>query len=142
MIWWIWIAIGILCMILEITSLSFYFFSIGAGAIVTGLTASALKGLPVGFQIIVFCISTIISFLLMKAFEKKLQKPNNPESNIYALIGKTGKVTTIILPHKKGYVKIDGEEWSAIGLNPEETFTEGTIVTIEKTEGNKVIVSL
>jgi membrane protein implicated in regulation of membrane protease activity len=78
----------------------------------------------------------------MKKFAKKLLKPNNPESNIYAIVGKTGKVTTIILPHKKGHVKIDGEEWSAIGENPEETFPVGTVVSIVKTEGNKVIVSL
>jgi len=137
--WAIWVIIGIICMIVEIITPGFLFFSIGVGAITTGLSARIFR-LPV--QLIIFSISTTISFLLMKRFAGFLLKKNeNVESNVYALTEKSGIVTKIIMPNKKGYVKIDGEEWSAIASDHAETISEGIVVKILKIEGNKVIVS-
>jgi len=137
--WAIWVIIGIICMIVEIITPGFLFFSIGVGAITTGLSARIFS-LPV--QLIIFSISTTISFLLMKRFAGFLLKKNeNVESNVYALTEKSGIVTKIIMPNKKGYVKIDGEEWSAIASDHAETISEGIVVKILKIEGNKVIVS-
>ena len=139
MSWTIWLAIGVLFMIVEIITPGFLFLSFGIGAILTGLAALLFTGLPT--QLVIFAITTTISFLLMRRFASLLLKPNEAEqSNIYALIGKTGVVKKTIYPHKKGYVKIEGEEWSAISENPDETIEEETLVKVLKLEGNKVIV--
>jgi len=139
---WIWIAIGIICMIIEIITPGFYFFSFGVGAITTGLISRVPIFDNILIQLVIFSISTLTSFLLMKRFAGfLLKKEVKNESNIYALKDKTGIVTKIILPHQKGYVKIDGEEWSAIAEDQTATMPEGSVVKILKTEGNKVIVA-
>jgi len=140
-VWAIWLAIGIIFMIIEIVTPGFYFFSFGIGAIVTGLTARIFPGIPT--QLLIFSITTTISFLLMKRFAGFLLKPTaSVASNVDALIGKVGKVTKTILPDKKGYVKVESEEWSAISSNPEQTIEEGEHVKVLRLEGNKVIVEL
>jgi len=137
--WWIWVSGGILCLIIEIGTPGFYFFSIGMGAIIAGIFAR-FSGFTA--QIIVFSLVTIISFLLMKKFAKALYQPESKESNIFALIDKTGLVVDHeILPTHRGYVKIEGETWSAISQDPSESIPIGTFVKIVKTEGNKVIVT-
>jgi len=139
--WTIWIAIGIICMIIEIITPGFLFFSFGVGAIVTGLTGRVFDNLLI--QLVIFSVSTLTSFLLMKRFAGfLLKKDERNDSNIYALKYKTGVVTKIILPHQKGYVKIDGEEWSAVSEDQTATISEGSVVKIRKTEGNKVIVAV
>jgi len=138
--WKIWIVIGIICVIIEIMSPGFYFFSIGIGAIITGITGRMVTSIPI--QIIVFAISTTISFLLMKKFSKLLLKKEDVPSNIYALQGKIGVVSKCIHPHQRGYVKIDGEEWSAVTVTQSETVEEGKVIKVISLEGNKVVVEL
>jgi len=140
--WEIWIAIGIICMIIEIITPGFWFFSFGVGAIITGIAGRPFDD-NILIQLIIFSVSTLISFLLMKRFAGfLLKKDTDNETNIYALKDKKGVVTKIILPHQKGYVKINGEEWSAVSDDPTISLTEGSLVKIQKVEGNKVIVIL
>ena len=139
-VWAIWLAVGIFFLIIEIITPGFYFFSFGVGAIITGLTAR-IFGIPT--QLVIFSISTTISFLLMKKFAGFLLKPSAAvASNVDALIGKVGTVTKTILPDKKGYVKIESEEWSAVSDKPDETIEEGSHVKVVRLEGNKVIVEI
>ena len=140
--WEIWIAIGIICMIIEIITPGFWFFSFGVGAIITGIAGRPFDD-NILIQLIIFSVSTLISFLLMKRFAGfLLKKDTDNETNIYALKDKKGIVTKIILPHQKGYVKINGEEWSAVSDDPTISLSEGSLVKIQKVEGNKVIVIL
>ena len=56
-------------------------------------------------------------------------------------MGKTGKVTQQIPTNEKGYVKIGGEEWSAVSKDNNEIKKDARIV-VNDIEGNKVIVTL
>ncbi|HOD53778.1 MAG TPA: NfeD family protein [Candidatus Cloacimonadota bacterium] len=136
--WIVWLALGILCFIVEIFTPGFFFFSFGAGAILTGLAAYFTDNLVI--QLAVYAISTFFAFILMKRFAKSILKNDTTESNIFALKGKTGIVTKAIPKNGRGYVKIGGEEWSAVFNLNMDMIEEGTQVTIVETEGNKVIV--
>lgn len=136
--WIVWIAIGILCIIIEIFTPGFFFFSFGMGAIIAGLIASFTDNIII--QLLAFALFTFLSFLFMKRFAKVLLKNDTTESNIFALKGKTGMVTKAIPKNGRGYVKIGGEEWSAICQKDIELIEEGQLVLIIETEGNKVIV--
>jgi len=139
--WSVWVIIGIICLILEIFTPSFFFFSIGFGAMMTGLLNKIIVS-SISWQLLIFAIVTIIAFTLMKKFARLFIKPGKTvESNIFALVGKTGRVTQEILPGKKGYVKIEGEEWSAVATDPNLLILVQTSVKIDKLEGNKVFVS-
>ena len=106
--WIIWVAIGIICIIIEIFTPGFLFLSFGIGAIITGLLALIIPS--IAFQVLAFAIITLIVFLLSRKFSKKLISNNYEETNVKALVGKTGKVTQQIPTNEKGYVKIGGEE--------------------------------
>ena len=137
--WIIWVAIGIICIIIEIFTPGFLFLSFGVGAILTGLAALIIPSLT--FQILTFAIITFIVFILSRKFSKKLISNNYEETNVKALIGKTGKVTQEIPANEKGYVKIGGEEWSAVAKDNTK-IGKDTQVTVNDIEGNKVIVTV
>ncbi len=136
--WIIWVAIGIICIIIEIFTPGFLFLSFGVGAIITGLAALIIPSLT--FQILTFAIVTLIVFILSRKFSKKLISNNYEETNVKALIGKTGKVTQEIPANEKGYVKIGGEEWAAVSEDNKE-IKKDTRVTVNNIDGNKVIVT-
>ncbi len=136
--WIIWIAIGIICLIIEIVTPGFIFFSIGMGAIFTGLFSIVIDNYII--QFVIFAISTLISFIMMKKFAGFILKSDTTKSNVSALVGKTGIVTKIIPAGRRGYVKIEGEEWSAVCQDKNINIKENEIVEVLKTEGNKVIV--
>ncbi len=137
--WVIWIAIGIICIIIEIFTPGFLFLSFGVGAIITGLAAIIIPSLA--FQILTFAIVTLIIFMLSRKFSKKLISTNYEETNVKALIGKTGKVTKEIPANEKGYVKIGGEEWAAVSKDNKK-IDKDVLVMVNDIKGNKVIVTV
>lgn len=138
--WMVWIAIGVICMIIEIFTPGFLFMSFGAGAIITGLF-SLIPFVKLPFQILVFAIVTFLVFISMRKFSKKLISKVSQETNIFALKGKTGIVTKEIPIDSRGYVKIEGEEWSAVSQDNTQ-IKKGEKVLIVAVEGNKVVVSI
>jgi membrane protein implicated in regulation of membrane protease activity len=132
----IWIAIGVICMIIEIFTPGFLFLSFGLGAIVTGLIT--LAHIPLWAQLAVYIIITFILFINLRKISKKLFKQDIP-TNVNALIGKKGQVVEKIPAFGKGYVKIGGEDWPAISQNEEEIDNNQKII-VTALEGNKLIV--
>lgn len=137
--WIIWVVIGIICIIIEIFTPGFLFLSFGVGAILTGLVALIIPSMV--FQILTFAVITLIVFLLSRKFSKKLISADYEDTNVKALIGKSGKVTQEIPANEKGYVKIGGEEWAAVSQDNKE-IKKNARVTIKDIEGNKVIVTV
>jgi membrane protein implicated in regulation of membrane protease activity len=138
--WQIWMILGIGFIIIEIFDPAFFFFSLGIGAIVTSLLSLIpFLGNSVPLQILIFAVLSFISFLLMRKLGKKLLSKPGGNTNVYALKGQNGFVTKEIPEDGKGYVKIGGEEWSAIEID-KKAVELGAKVIVEGIEGNKVIV--
>ena len=138
--WMIWVAVGVICIIIEIFTPGFLFMSFGIGAIITGLF-EWLFTVGVPYQILIFAIVTFVVFLFMHKISKKIISEDSEPSNIDALIGKRGTVTREIPVDGRGYVKIGGEEWSAV-CQDNSLLREGKKVIVNKVEGNKLIVKL
>lgn len=138
--WHVWMMLGIAFVIIEIFDPAFFFISLGIGGIGTGLLSMIpfIKG-NIPLQILTFAIISFISFLFMRKLGKKVLANPGSETNVNALIGKTGFVTKEIQREGKGYVKIGGEEWSATALDSSQ-IEQDTKVTITGIDGNKVIV--
>ena len=140
--WHIWMMLGIGFIIIEIFDPAFFFISLGIGAIVTSILALIpFMRDSIPLQIFSFAIFSFISFLFMRKLGRKVLKHSGSETNVNALIGQTGLVTKAIPAHGKGYVKIGGEEWSAITEDGSALALE-TKVHIIRIEGNKVIVRI
>ncbi len=137
--WMIWVGSGVICMIIEIFTPGFLFMSFGIGAILTGLISILVRGTAI--QILIFAVITFILFLFLRKFSKKLISESSEETNIFALIGKTGMVVKEIPEDGKGYVRIGSEEWSAIAENGKK-IEDGQKILINSVEGNKLIVKI
>lgn len=136
----IWIAIGVVLLIIELITTSFLsiFFALGAlGAAITSLITANLI-----MQLIVFLIISIIGIvkgkeILQRYFEvNKVVKP----SNINALIGKEGIVTKVIESEDFGLVKLGSDIWSAKSLN-NIRIDEGEKVIVKDIDGVKLLVT-
>ncbi len=136
-LWTVWIIAGVICVIIEIFTPGFFFMSIGVSAILTGIFALAVSNAY--FQMLFFVVVSFLIFVNMRKLSKKLFKTKEQPTNVYALIGKTGIVTKDITKTSKGYVKINGEIWSAISED-ETDIIAGSQIVVKKIEGNKVIV--
>lgn len=135
--WIIWIVIGVICIIIEMFTPTFFFMSLGIGAVIAGIFSFITDGAAV--QIVIFIIITFLSFISLSRVSKKLFKTIKEETNIFSVVGSTGVVVKAIQPNSKGHVKIRGEEWSAES-EENQSIELDSVVTVTAVSGNKVIV--
>ncbi|HCX72859.1 MAG TPA: hypothetical protein DHM37_03990 [Candidatus Cloacimonas sp.] len=136
--WMVWVAIGVICMIIEIFTPTFLFLSFGIGAVITGIITYFMSSTVI-LQFIIFAIITFLLFLKMRNISSKLQAKDYHETNIYALKGKKAIVIIPIKKENKGYVKVGGEEWPALAKNG-KTISKGSIVVVDSIDGNTLLV--
>lgn len=136
--WQVWAVIAVICLILELSSGDFFIicFSIGAVAAIV----SAVLGLSIYWQILIFALFALLSVLFVRPVALRYLHKNDPNraSNADALIGRTGRVTEAIRAGQNGYVQIDGDQWRAVsqqdiavGTTVRVVGRESTIITVE-----------
>ncbi|MDR2426683.1 MAG: NfeD family protein [Endomicrobium sp.] len=138
MSWIIWIIAALILAILEIATVSLFFFTcLAAGSIFAGI--ASVLGAGIWIQIIIFSVASVLSVLFIRPLLKKYMKNVNTEkSNIDAIIGKEAIATEKISKKTQGFVKVMGEIWSA--FSESEEIEKGSIVEIISVKGTRVIV--
>lgn len=110
-LWQAWLAVSLICLILELTNGDFFIFCFAIGGL-GGFVASLITG-SFTAQVIVFAIVSLLSiFFVRPVILKYFHKPGR-KSNAEALIGRVGTVIDSIPENGYGYVKIDGDNWKA-----------------------------
>ena len=112
--WWLmWTLIGVLGLILELTSGDFFIMCFAIGAFITALVAALVPSITV--QIIVFAVASLLCLLFVRPVALKYfhRKDPNRNSNVDAMVGRKGVVTDSIEAGGFGRVKIDGDSWKA-----------------------------
>lgn len=135
--WLIWLIIGIVSIIIEIFDPAVFFISFGIAGLITSLISTL--GLPFWVQALIFGIISFVVFLFMRRVYERLLRNGKTETNVYALIGKTGLVTNTIPQDGRGEVKIGGEYWVAISQENLEILQDEKIEVLS-IDGNKLIV--
>lgn len=135
--WLIWLIIGVICLIIEIFDPAVFFVSFGIGGLV--VSPISTLGVDIWIQVLIFGVVSFIVFLFMRKVYERLLKKNNVETNVYALIGKTGLIISSIPQDGRGEVKVGGEIWSAISEENLE-INNGDKVKVLSIDGNKLIV--
>lgn len=127
--WLLWTVIMFVCLIIELSSGDFYVTCFAIGALIT-VPAAALE-VPLWMQVLVWAVASVLSILLVRPqLVKHLRKPGRKlVTNADAIIGRRGIVIEPIEASKPGYVKIDGDEWRAVG-DGGLTFEKGDEVTV------------
>jgi membrane protein implicated in regulation of membrane protease activity len=136
---YIWAIIGIILIIADLLTLTFFLFFLGVGALVTSVFT--LMGVTTGInsQIICFAVSSLIIMVLFRGLVKKMFGKNESGSNYSQLVGQKGYVAEAIPAGHEGKVSYRGSVWIAFSDCPED-IPEGTLVTIESIDGIKLKV--
>ncbi len=136
---WIWLAIMVVTVILEIitTDLVSIWFAFGS---IVPLILSAFDVLNPVWQTTIFVvISTILIASLRRVTLKLMFKNNNSKTNIAALIGEKHRLLEATNFETLGKIKIKDIDWSVVGEN-QQTIEKDTVVEIVRIEGNKLVV--
>lgn len=118
--WHLWIIFAILLFIIEIFTPAFLMACFAIGAILAGLVS--FFGFGLNGQIVAFIIGTLISFLGVRPLILKYghRKGGIIKTNVEGLVGRIGKVSTIIdNSNDEGRIIVEGDNWRAISDNDE-----------------------
>jgi membrane protein implicated in regulation of membrane protease activity len=139
--WIAWVAIVLICVIIELLTLEFTFLMVAAGA-VGGLGADLL-GAEWWVQILVaLALSVLLILTIRPLLLRLLHRGADPTpSNIEALLGMAGRVA-MPLDDIGGQVRLaNGETWTArLDEAPEAPLPLGAVVTVRRILGSVVIV--
>lgn len=110
---WIWILVGVILLVMELTLPGLLLFFFGLGAVVTGL---AVFLLPLGLsaQLLLFSVLSVVMLLTLRRVLKPIlyrKGASGPDSEEFT--GRTARVTEAIAPPLAGAVEFNGCRWSA-----------------------------
>ena len=131
---YIWVAIILLAIVVEIATVELVGIWFVPGALIALILA--LFSVHWAIQVGVFAVATVL-------FRKKLIQylsKDKSKTNTDLLIGKELKLITPIAFQTPGSVKINGVVWSASLEDETAELKEGSLVKVVEIKGNKLIV--
>lgn len=137
---YIWATAGVVLIIIDLVTLTFFLFFLGIGALITALaTWTGLIG-GIDGQLICFAVSSLITMALFRGMVKKVFGKQAGDTEYSQLVGQKVYVSRTIVAGHEGKVSYRGSEWIAYSDDPDE-IPEGTLVTIESVDGIKLKVA-
>ena len=136
----IWLIVLVVCLVAEIATLGLTSIWFAGGALLAMLIA--MIGGPLWLQVLVFLVASIVLLICTRPIAAKYFNKNREKTNVNSKIGKQAIVTVTIDNLKgEGQIVTEGMEWTARSLDS-TIIEEGSVVTIEKIEGVKAVVSI
>lgn len=136
----IWLIVLVVCLVVEISTLGLTSIWFAGGALLALLIAM-IAG-PLWLQVLVFLVTSIVLLIFTRPIAAKYFNKNREKTNVNSKIGKQAIVTVTIDNLKgEGQIVTEGMEWTARSLDS-TIIEEGSVVTIEKIEGVKAVVSI
>ena len=135
---WVWAAVIAVALIVEIASVQLLSIWFALGGVVALILC--LFSVSPAVQITVFIAVSVISLLVFWPIARKINKKVYVKTNADRYIGMKGIVTQSISNlDATGQVKVDNQIWTARSKGS-DNIPVGTVVTVEKIEGVKLIV--
>ena len=134
-----WLALMIVFIVVEASTVSVVSIWFAAGALAALLTA-ALTG-PFWLQVLIFVVVSGVLLWLLRPITKKYFTPKLTRTNVDAVIGTMGTVLEDVdNVASAGRVKLGAMEWSARSSD-DVVIPAGTLIKVDKVEGVKVFVT-
>jgi membrane protein implicated in regulation of membrane protease activity len=134
---YIWLIVALLCLFAEIGTPGLFFFV----AFCIGSCAASIVAF-LGFSFATQCVVALgvtgIAFLGIRHYFAG-PSPEKVKTNVGALVNQKAIVIKTISPKEVGRVKVRGEQWPAI-TELDVVLQKGTVVTIVKVMGNRLVV--
>ena len=136
---WIWVAIIVLAVIIELLTDQLISIWFVPGAIIATILDFCTVGIV--WQILVFLIISIAGIILGKTvLAKYLPSAKDTKTNIDAIIGEKCVVTEKIDNFAGcGQAKVNGQIWSARSVDENDVFEPGEVLSVVAIEGVKLI---
>lgn len=135
----IWLVVMIAAIVIEFVSLGLTSVWFAGGALIAAL--AALANLPLGIQIILFLLVSILLLVFTRPVAVKYFNRERIRTNVEGLVGKQAIVISEIDNLQGvGQVSVNGQEWSARNFADGKLLAPGTIVKIRAVNGVKLIV--
>ncbi len=139
--WQFWLIASGIFFIAEIITTGFLVFWLGVSGLITMCVSFFTDNLII--QTSVFVVLSALLILVTKPFVKKFVSKDTDKikkTNAFSIIGKKAIVIKDIDSiNGVGQIKVDGEVWSAEGING-SNIEKGTEVKISKIDGVRAIV--
>ena len=136
---WIWLAMAVLFLVLEATTVTMVSLWFAGGCLAALLVAATGGGW--GFQVFTALAVSALLLACLRPLAKKHFTPKLKPTNVDAIIGAQGYVTADIDNlAATGTVKLGAMEWTARSADG-SLIPKGTLVKVEKIEGVKAFVS-
>ena len=135
----IWLVIFVVLLGIEIATMALTTIWFAAGA----LAAFALSFTSLGTeaQLAAFVVVSFVALFLVRPFAKKYINGDITKTNADSLVGKQARITSVVDNlNATGAAIVGGQEWTARSVRDDIVIQEGTIVTIKKIQGVKLIV--
>lgn len=135
---WVWLAVLVLSIVIEIMTEQFVSIWFAPAAIVA-VILNLVTLRPV-WQITAFIVVTIVGIFLFRDIVMKRLTRSESKTNIDAIIGEKCVVTERIDNFAGcGQAKVKGQIWSARGAHEDDVFEQGDVLTVVAIEGVKLI---
>ena len=146
LLWWHWLAFGLVLIGMELVLPSFTIVWFGLGACLVGLILLAAPGTPVSVQLLVWAsASAACTWFWFRYFKPKMADRTKAGMSREAIVGETGMILRGVASSlERGRIRfavpvLGAEEWDFISDDPlragdyaRVTGIEGHVLTVEK----------
>ena len=129
---WVWVAVTIICVVIESLTLSLTTIWFGISAFV--MVFLAFTPLPFPAQLFIFVVLALVLLIFTRPVVKQKLNQKKIATNYERIIGQIAVVTKKITALDKGSVKINGMEWTA-AVKEDITLEEGSKCIVEEIAG-------
>ena len=139
---WHWMVLGAALIAIELLAPGFWFLWLGLGALTTGLVTLALPDLSWQLQSVVFCVLSIASVILGRAFMRRHgEAEDHPTLNrrVQQYVGRTYVLEDATL-HGRGRVRIGDSIWHVELEGTDDSLAAGSSVVVTGADGSTLKV--
>lgn len=139
---WLWCALGLVLLGLEMVSGTLYLLWLGLAALGMALLAWGYPELHVAWQALCYAVLSVVVCLAWRRYESSVRVNPRIGQAQGEEIGRTGEITLEIRPNQPGKIRFSqgvmgSKEWTAVST---QTLSVGQTATIVAVEGNSLRV--
>lgn len=134
---WIWVVVAAVFFVGEMLTTSFFLLPFGLGAALAAIIH--VLGLPLWTQWVVFIVVSVVAFILLRPFAKRITFKEPQRSGVDRLIGEVGVVIEVTPQTGVARARVEREEWNIItenGCLPEM----GSAIEVIGVDGTNLVV--
>lgn len=138
--WALWAALALLLASAEMLTLEFTLLMLAVGALAGGITAVIVPHLVAVQILVALVVSGVTLGFLRPTLLRRVRNAPGYRSSLQKLVGSEALVTRQVTAGGGGEVKVDGDIWQAVPVDPDMVIEPGEKVDIYEVDGTTLKV--